>query len=1426
MSEKIPADEKCLYDTANCFSRISFWWLNSLFRKGFRKGLTLDDVSKCPQEDDSSFLWGKIDKLWDYHLTNYRSGKKASLIMAVLSTFKSEFVLPGFLIFICESCRILSPFIIGQLISYFQNTDLVSKTEAYIYAAALGVALVLAMFCDLFHFYKQQHISLKMKTAVGGLIYRKLLSLSSQTFHLTNSGKIVNLLSTDLEKFNFAFETTHYLWLCPIELVVVMSLLYYYIGYPCLFTLVVIAILLPLQILCGRWFGNLRTKIGKWSDKRINKMNEVLSGMKVIKLYCWEKPFHKVITSLRKHEIKFVKRAMSLKSLNLSLMKVSPKLMALVIFVAIWWVGNPLSVRLVFVTVGYMYILQDSVFLFLFLAVENITILLSSLKRVEEFLLLGENKENSTRTFKKVNKQAVTKETRVSIEVERMTARWHINENDYRYSRMEETERILVENEMEKYFSLRNINLTVKKGELLAVIGHVGSGKSSLLMTLMGEIHHNKGQIFVHGSVGYSCQQSWVFAGSLKENVLFGDVYDSKRYQQVLQSCALIKDIGRLSQGDATLVGERGLFLSGGQKARLTLARCVYRDCDIYLLDDPLSSVDSEVGQQIFQQCVTGLLGNKTRILVTHQLQYLQSADRVLILKEGKVSNIGTYNELLQQGVDFTGFEENADKPQIKELETIETLQWKEDTIDLNEEHANTGVIKFWVYRDYIKAGYGYILGPILLITLALNKPSFFLSDWNLAKWAVSYDLPVNQNTSTADWLQINMTSPLVTYNISNNYTTTMIPDVGIPASIPIFTKDMRRYLMYFGVFVVFGFISILLNLQMCVFASQNLHNKMFRKVLGATTRLFDSQPLGRILNRFSRDIGLMDDFLVRLVFINVDLLLTLLGIAINICIIAPWLFIALVPLAIVVVAIRYYAVHTTRDVRRLEALAKSPVYCHISDTIIGLQTIRISDKQKQFTQEFDEFQNQASGAWFMYLSTYRWFSVRSLIGLMIFLNLVIHVCLLMRDSVSPGLLALALTYLLSFGMPFEFFIRITAELENAMTSVERVLSYTHVKQEAERISDRPPPKDWPSQGSITFSDVSLRYTPDSPLILRKIDIHIRSKEKIGIVGRSGAGKTSLLSALFRLAEPEGRIWIDGWDVLQIGLDELRSKISVIPQDPVLFSGTLRYNLDPFDEYSDERLWNALEQVQLREKVVSTPEHLYMEMSESGNNFSVGQRQLVCLARAILRYNAILILDEATAHVDHTTDELIQGTIRAKFIGSTVLTIAHRLHTVMDCDRILVLHDGEVKEFDTPYNLLQEEDGYFTNLVDQTGVQQAAELRNLARIANLKRASASILLEKAVLKADKQLSTSRTSLNKSIRSRNSISRKDSQRKNRQDFDAEHEERNKKEEKTKSSEENSSASNVDIKNNSKEKCVSVISPSKRENSKTHVNSIEI
>ncbi|XP_055282538.1 ATP-binding cassette sub-family C member 4 isoform X2 [Moschus berezovskii] len=1244
--------------TANLCSRVFFWWLNPLFKIGHKRRLEEDDMYSVLPEDRSQHLGEELQGYWDQEvLRAEKDARKPSLTKAIIKCYWKSYVVLGIFTLIEESTRVVQPIILGKIIGYFENydpSDSAALYEAYGYAGVLSAGtLVLAILHHLY-FYHVQCAGMRLRVAMCHMIYRKALRLSNSAMGKTTTGQIVNLLSNDVNKFDQVTIFLHFLWAGPLQAIVVTALLWMEIGISCLAGMTVLIILLPLQSCVGKLFSSLRSKTAGFTDTRIRTMNEVITGIRIIKMYAWEKSFADLITNLRRKEISKILKSSYLRGMNLASFFAVSKIMIFVTFITNELLDNLITASQVFVVVTLYGAVRLTVTLFFPSAVEKVSEAIVSIRRIKNFLLLDE--------ITQLHSQ-LPSDGKMIVNVQDFTAFW---------DKASDTP------------TLQGLSFTVRPGELLAVVGPVGAGKSSLLSALLGELPPSQGQVSVHGRIAYVSQQPWVFSGTVRSNILFGKKYEKERYEKVIKACALKKDLQLLEDGDLTVIGDRGTTLSGGQKARVNLARAVYQDADIYLLDDPLSAVDAEVSRHLFELCICQALHEKIRILVTHQLQYLKAASQILILKDGKMVQKGTYTEFLKSGIDFGSllkkeneeaepspvpgtptlrnrtfsessvWSQQSSRPSLKEA-TPEGQDTENIQVTLTEETRSEGKVGFKAYKNYFTAGaHWFIIVFLILVNLA-TQVAYVLQDWWLSYWA-------NQQSALN-----------VTVNGQGNVTEKL---------------DLKWYLgIYSGLTastVLFGIARSLLVFFVLVSSSQTLHNQMFESILRAPVLFFDRNPIGRILNRFSKDIGHMDD-LLPLTFLDfIQTFLQVIGVVGVAVAVIPWIAIPLVPLGIIFFVLRRYFLETSRDVKRLESTTRSPVFSHLSSSLQGLWTIRAYKAEQRFQELFDSHQD-------------------------------------LHSALDAGQVGLALSYALTLMGMFQWCVRQSAEAENMMISVERVIEYTDLEKEAPWEYQKRPLLSWPHEGVIIFDNVNFSYSLDGPLVLKHLTALIKSREKVGIVGRTGAGKSSLIAALFRLSEPEGKIWIDKILTTEIGLHDLRKKMSIIPQEPVLFTGTMRKNLDPFNEHSDEELWNALEEVQLKEAIEDLPGKMDTELAESGSNFSVGQRQLVCLARAILRKNRILIIDEATANVDPRTDELIQKKIREKFAHCTVLTIAHRLNTIIDSDRIMVLDSGRLKEYDEPYVLLQNRDSLFYKMVQQLGKAEAAALTETAKQVYFKR---------------------------------------------------------------------------------------------------------
>ncbi|XP_014906070.1 ATP-binding cassette sub-family C member 4 isoform X2 [Poecilia latipinna] len=1288
--------------TANILSKIFFWWLNPLFRIGYKRRLEEEDMYEVLHEDRSEVLGQELQRYWDQEVQKAaKEMRTPGLTKVIIQCYWKSYGVLGIFTLLEEAIKVIQPVFLGEVIQYFENynpDDRKALNKTLGYAAGLSACTIGLAVIHHLYFYYVQRAGMKIRVAMCHMIYRKALCLSSSAMGKTTTGQIVNLLSNDVNKFDEVTIFLHFLWVGPLQAAAVVGLLWDEIGPSCLAGMGVLLILMPTQTMFGRLFSKFRSKTAVLTDNRIRTMNEVVSGMRIIKMYAWEKPFSALVSEVRRKEISKIMKSSYLRGLNMASFFCASKIIVFITFTIYVLLGNPISASRVFVTVSLYTSVRLTVTLFFPSAIEKLFESRVSVRRIQEFLLLDEITKTSI---------ALSKEDRkdVGVELNDLTCYWDKNLDAP---------------------TLQSISLSLDSNQLLAVIGPVGAGKSSLLSSILGELPPEKGVLRVNGQLTYAAQQPWVFPGTIRSNILFGKDLEPRKYERVIKACALKRDMELLPDGDQTLIGDRGATLSGGQKARVNLARAVYQDADIYLLDDPLSAVDAEVGRHLFEECICGLLKNKPCILVTHQLQYLKAADQILVLKEGHMVAKGTYTELQRSGLDFTSLlkkEEEEEQPQSpkdisprsRTLSEMSALSQHSSVNSLKdgdhlpteavqvipEESRAQGTIGMKMYLKYLRAGANVVVLLFAVLVNLLAQVSYVMQDWWLAYWAGEQDELSSTNSSMA----------------ANGTNTTKL--------------DLGFYLGVYGgltaATILFGFMRNIILFSVLVKAAQSLHNNMFNAILRAPVRFFDINPIGRVLNRFSKDIGQVDSMLPWTFTDFIQVFLQILGVIAVAASVIPWILIPVVPLLGLFLFLRRYFLKTSRDVKRLESTTRSPVFSHLSSSLQGLWTIRAFGAEERFQNAFDAHQNLHSEAFFLFLTTSRWFAVRLDGMCSVFVTITTFGCLLLRDQLDAGSVGLALSYAVTLMGMFQWGVRQSAEVENMMTSVERVMEYTELESEAPWETKKRPPPGWPSKGLVTFDTVSFSYSDDGPRVLHGLQAMFRPQEKVGIVGRTGAGKSSLVSALFRLAEPQGKIYIDGVVTSDLGLHDLRQKMSIIPQDPVLFTGSMRKNLDPFNQHSDEELWNALREVQLKSVVEELPGKLETVLAESGSNFSVGQRQLVCLARAILRRNRILIIDEATANVDPRTDELIQKTIRDKFRECTVLTIAHRLNTIIDSDRILVLDAGQIHAYDEPHVLLQDTEGIFYKMVQQTGKQEAAALLEAAKRAYDSRSRSSMV---------------------------------------------------------------------------------------------------
>ncbi|XP_078667891.1 ATP-binding cassette sub-family C member 4-like isoform X1 [Branchiostoma floridae x Branchiostoma belcheri] len=1175
MDSKVRVQKPNPLKTANALSTLLFWWMNPLFKVGYKRKLEEDDMFNVLHEDSSCKLRTDLERAWNVEKSDY---SKPRLLRALGRCYGKGWILLGIPLVIEETMKVAQPLLMSRLILYFSPGNHVTLTEAYLCAFGISACALLSGMLHHQIYFSTTRWGWRKRVACCSIIYKKALRLSNAALLKTTTGQIVNLMSNDVNRFDLGFQFIHYLWIGPVQAIVISAILWGELGPSCLAGLGFMLFLFPVQSAMGKLFSKFRSQTAHRTDERVRTMSEIISAMRVIKMYTWEEPFGTLVKKQRRREVQKIAKAVTSQGLNLAFSYISVRVISLLAFVTYTLLGNTVTPSKVFTAIALYNVLQFTLLKFVPLAVQFLSEVLIAIHRIQDFLLLDEVSQLAiSDTPEKNQDEHVHPTSNNIIKKETKKAEGFLNkafttdahdgkdpvqppkfsgetpsddaeDKNYKISSLDISPSVVVSNlsakwdESKEVQTLKNVNFRVKDGQLFTVVGSVGSGKSSLLSVILGELPASCGEVKVDGRVSYASQQAWVFSGTVRQNILFGLPYDHLKYWKVIDCCGLSKDLEVLPNSDLTLVGDRGITLSGGQKARINLARAVYRDADIYLLDDPLSAVDAKVGRLIFERCIQGMLKNKLRILVTHQLQYLVNSDQILIMNEGRQLAVGTYPELVDQGFVFSDLVHAAKKEDgqtvlpskrlvrrqssirsgvVDAVDTIDDEPTGDTAPEEPDEDRFEGSVSLRVYWDYLTAGFGKFG---LLLSLVLNivyQGSYVFTDWWLAHWAAKEEEYLNTRTNNSS-----------AQNISEKETIT--PTV----------VDSSFYLYVFtGVTVAVVVLSTVRTLFMfynCIMASHNLHNSMFHAIIRTPILFFDTNPVGRILNRFSKDMGQLDEQLPWQFVEFVQYTLLTVGVVILTGVVNPWVFIPVVPLLLIFLYLRQYFLATSRDVKRLEATTRSPVFSHLSATLQGLTTIRALVANNIVLREFDAHQDQHSEAWFLYLCTTRWLAIRLDLLTAAFITSVTFCSVLAANSLDGGLVGLTVSYAIVVTVFFQWTVRLSTEVETMMTSAERVLEYTRLDPEVEPETKVHPPAGWPQHGSIALHNASFSYSKDGPEVLKELNETIAAQEKVSVdtylstvwtSRRSGCptcGAGSASSRRTRSCSPgaSGRTWI------------------------------------------------------------------------------------------------------------------------------------------------------------------------------------------------------------------------------------------------------------------------------------------------------------
>ncbi|KAJ7224976.1 ABC protein [Mycena haematopus] len=1393
------------YVTASLLSRLTYTWITPMMVLGFQRTLQASDLWRMGPEHEAERLTDQLEEAWARRvaaaaLHNERlargevrpglvrrvrwalrlgdeaktrralggeeererwwrgsGGRRSpSLAWALNDVLGHMFWKGGLFKVASDTAQLMGPLLVKALINFAKDraADKAAGLPAAGVGRGIGMALgllcvvVTASICQHQFFFRSMITGVLARAALTGALYRRALHLTpAARLRLPNSA-VLNHVSTDVSRVDACAQWFHAAWTAPIQTTVCLIILLVELGPSALAGFGLFLLIIPLQErIMGQQFRYRRASM-VWTDKRAGGVLEVLASMRVVKYFCYESSFLARLGGIRANEMQGIRRIQHSQSVNIALAFSLPVLAATLAFVAYTESKKSFDVAVVFASFSLFQLLrQPMMFLPRALsatadarnALARLTLVFTAPLREGEPFVAAPGAEEAERNARGggVEPRAKVKPRKNKIDTKKSANDPNANDPDTQNTKKEAT----TPDAEPEPFALHDISLAIPRGSLAAIVGRVGSGKSSLLQGLIGEMRcttwgvderndkggekrgesedgdekggdgknrrrkfeRKKGTWAFGGSVAYCPQGAWIQNATLRDNVLFGRPFEEERYWRVIEDACLLPDLQLLADGDLTEIGEKGINLSGGQKQRVNIARALYYDADVVIFDDPLSAVDANVGKALFNTAILGLVARgKTVLLVTHALHFLAQCDYIYTLANGRITEEGTYARLIAQGGEFArldrefGGGKSADaggdggeeeEPQIQVV-SIEDAKKRSAGAEgtgkiegrlMVKEARTTGGVAWSVYGYYMMAGGGWLTVPIIMLAAILMQGSSVANSYTLVWWQAN------------------------TFNKPFSFYQLLYALLGIAQAI--FTFLLGLFMDFFAVRV-----------------SRNLHHIAIINVFHAPMSFFDTTPMGRIISIFGKDIDTVDNALPMSMRMFVLVFAQVIGSVIVITILEHYFIIGAI---IIIFGFGYFLQFyrsSSLEMKRLDAILRSILYAHLSESLTGLPTIRSYGEIERFVKDNKYYIDLENRALFLTVTNQRWLAVRldALGSILVFLVGVFAA--IGVSGISPGQIGLILTYTTSLTQMFAVTTRMSAEVENYMNSVERLVHYARgdvVPSEAahESTPENKPAADWPAHGAIEFKNVTMAYRPGLPNVLHGISLQIRAGEKIGVVGRTGAGKSSLTLCLLRIVEYEGQIVVDDVDIGKIGLTDLRSNIAIIPQEPTLFSGTVRAALDPFSKYDDARLWDALRRSYLVETRPSTPiegELLAAEnryrltldtvIEADGANLSVGERSLLSLARALVKDSRVVILDEATASVDLETDNKIQRTIQTQFKDRTLICIAHRLRTIVSYDRILVLDAGKIAEFDTPMNLFNKDEGLFRSLCEKSNI--------------------------------------------------------------------------------------------------------------------------
>lgn len=1159
-------------------SKLTFLYIFPLLRLSGIIGIQNDHAYPLPESEN--VLNEKLSRLTKSHSLLY-SVIKCNWRLLLFS------IISGNILVLLEFS---GPVYMELLINYIKDPDRTTNQGLLLGISFTFLTVMYPIVASNRSFYNEI-LTLRIRNSVFNLVYNETLACAT-----VPEGIGVNLLQVDTTKITRCFSYNGYLFNSPLQISIAIFLIYRQVGNAVWAGVGTILFSMFINFLITGTCKKLNEQVMKIRDGRMERSTELLSNIKMIKSYCWESSFLTKIQEIRKNEMHKTAILNALYSLNIFYFWSLPNIIIVVVLAYYTQVmGKDLDSSKTFVTLTTLLLLQEPL-----RSIPNlfssIIQMIVSIKRMQALI--------DSPKFQKLE---------IGSKIELKSCDFSIGDKKI----------------------LRNISLEIKDHEFIAIIGIVGSGKSSLLLSLMGEIPLVSGKITVTKSISYAPSlDSWLLNTTLRENILMGKEFREKWYWDVVEACCLLPDIRNLPAKDLTEIGERGINLSGGQKARVCLARAVYADSDVILLDDPLSSVDNHVAKHIFNKCLLGILRDKTRLLVTHRHNFLNKVDRVIEMHEGQIKSI-SHGEIFM----------TEKEPDVQEKPEE---MGKENKL-IEDEDREVGEVSREVYLDYNRFSGSYIWIIIAIVSMLLWLSSRMAGDIFLKEWSNHPD--------------------------DSDFYLPLYISLKVGGCIFILTRSLS--------------LTVILSIR----SSFNCHELLMKSLLKAPLNLFyDVTPLGRILNRLSKDLNTIDESVAFSIGTTIAQTCSCLSCVLMAIIYIPVMLIVVIVAFIPLKYIGFIYKRSSRELTRLESISRSPILNNYEQTLAGVKFIRVFSQIPKFTSQNQDLINTNSKLNYSLSACRAWMSLYLGFISSTLLSLLYWAGVLYGDYLSVGVIGLCLTYMIPLPEELSDWLAYIAELENNMVSVERIKSFISIpsEQPLELKSDQKY-SNWPDSPGISFNKVKMRYRPNTETVLNGLTFKIPPGCKVGITGRTGCGKSSLFLALLRIVEIySGVISIDGINIALLGLKKLRESVTLIPQDPLIFNGTLRDNLDPLKKHSDSVLEKLLNDVQLKFG-------LDYEVNNNGGNLSIGERQIISLSRALICHTKILLFDETTAGIDPETEKRIQGIIKGKFDRCTILTIAHRLSTIMDNDLILLLKDGKLLEAGSPGELLSFE-SEFKNL--------------------------------------------------------------------------------------------------------------------------------